>query len=1267
MGTLRDVLRSSDQKVVEQGCQCVARIAESFRHHPDKLEQLMSKDLLKAILQLLLPGTTNIVGTHIHTQFLRVLSITAKASPTLSVELLNMNIVDTLYQILTGVSPPEGDSPTLKTDSVMTMQALIHKPREQIFETLNVICELLPGIAKRGIPPCLFAFIIANSGLDDPSSPRNRSRRRSSNATLPEEKESPDDLRRRLLKENKPALKRFAGILLPTLTDAYTSTVNLNVRQKVLTAQLKMISNMDTDILKDALSGITFASHLATILSQQDHPTLVSSGMEAAELLLRRLPDVYRYHFYREGVISEIEKLALRLPDPLPPVQVEEEPSDESENEDHIGSSPVSSRSSSSSSHEAGPGDFTGFSTLTQQAKKFMEVHEKDETAAMKAKATGIMESLTELSEGLKSDKNPAMLFEELSTFFCADTLKSISSFELLNSGIVDSLLSILRSVPGMLALSSASWIYTNSSDSNNEQTRRSFLDVFMRDEADESPFSVLVKNLQDLLSRSEHFEVVTVHQNYDGNRSSASMLAKQLRLKLVAEEDSDIPRSYRNIMVSIHAIATFKALDDYLRPRIYISERPRVRRDRSGGLSGALAAFAAAAGLQHPGSSGLLPPGAGEGASSSSAPPPAPKTTRASRRSSGRGSTAAAPGSSTAAPKTPNAGPTEEQLECMDERPLPGDDDEIGDMDVLDDLDREMEDEDPEHEAGAVNMEVAGGKVTARKEDGTRVATPSNNTPAASTPAASTPTGRASASTPKSSTKKNFASINDWHIEFSINGHTISNDMTIYKAVQLNRNAATDEPSYRNIWSAVHPITFRRVIGAPPPDGPLSPSADNSQSSTTIPASLDKHKITSSILQLLSILHALNANIDDVFQDTEVGRPQAQPLSQFVNTKLTAKLNRQLEEPLIVASACLPSWSEDLSRFYPFIFPFETRHLYLQSTSFGYSRSMTRWQNSQQSGDSRQDRHRDDNRPFLGRLQRQKVRISRERILESAIKVMEIYGASPSVLEVEYFEEVGTGLGPTLEFYSSVSRAFVSKKLKLWRENDTPENSEYVFGQQGLFPAPMDEKMAESDNGKKLLHLFKIMGKFVARSMLDSRIIDIFFNPTFFRTGVTGEAAVPPSLGAVKTVDKDLARSLKLLRKFANAKKAVEDNQVLTARGKQERYREISFDGMRVEDLEIYFTLPGFDEIELVPNGADVKVTIHNVAEYIDNVITMTLGSGVQRQVEAFRAGFSQVFPYNALRSFTPDELVMLFGQVDEDWSLESMFPWLCRFGGGG
>ena len=98
---------SNDQRVVEQGSLCVSRIVESFKYHPSKLEALVSPDLLRAILRLLLPGTTNLIGPNIHTQFLRVLAFTAKASPALSAELFKMNVVETLYQILTGVSPAE--------------------------------------------------------------------------------------------------------------------------------------------------------------------------------------------------------------------------------------------------------------------------------------------------------------------------------------------------------------------------------------------------------------------------------------------------------------------------------------------------------------------------------------------------------------------------------------------------------------------------------------------------------------------------------------------------------------------------------------------------------------------------------------------------------------------------------------------------------------------------------------------------------------------------------------------------------------------------------------------------------------------------------------------------------------------------------------------------------------------------------------------------------------------------------------------------------
>lgn len=87
-------------------------------------------------------------------------------------------------------------------------------------------------------------------------------------------------------------------------------------------------------------------------------------------------------------------------------------------------------------------------------------------------------------------------------------------------------------------------------------------------------------------------------------------MLARQLKLKLVAEEGSDIPRSCSNVVVSIHAIATFQAFNDYLRPRILaataLSDRSGAststpQAGAAGMLSGFLAAFAAANGSSPP------------------------------------------------------------------------------------------------------------------------------------------------------------------------------------------------------------------------------------------------------------------------------------------------------------------------------------------------------------------------------------------------------------------------------------------------------------------------------------------------------------------------------------------------------------------------------------------------------------------------------------------------------------------------------------------
>ncbi|KAJ5773120.1 hypothetical protein N7457_008016 [Penicillium paradoxum] len=1275
MPTLLNVLASNDPKVVEQACLCVSRIVESFKHRPENLEELIDPAMLKAVIRLLLPGTTNLIGPHIHTQFLRVLAIVSKTSPRLSNELLKMDVVDTLYQILTGVSPPQDvDNTAVKMDSVLVMQALIHRPREQVFETLNVICELLPGVPSRDASK---TDNLLSSYFDSHMSIGLRS---------PKTKEAVEE-RRSLLVDCKAELKRFAMILFPTLTDAYSSTVNLHVRQKVLIAQLKMLHILEPSLIEDALRTVPYASFLAAILSQKDHPSLVSLALRCAELLFQRLEHVYQHQFHREGVISEIIKLSegslsgdKEIPDLVDSTNMDTttDPSrganravanngdDEDENEDdevddYDDEDDDHDMSDSEDDSMSGPRSLQKMDNalndvVIRDAQAFLEVYEATHGETVRAEALRILTALKSLASEIKSryahgGQNGHLLFKQLASYFGGEALESITSSELLNSGIIQVLLTVLG----------------NYQAPSIRESRAAFLQAFMgvsiSDKAQSqstatTPFSVLIRKLQDLLSRTEHFEVLTIsHNSLENTRSNAAyMLSKQLRLKLVADDESEIPRPYRNIMVSIHAIATFKALDDFLHPRIAMAEKPRSSRTRDSILS--QIANAARLRDQIASGSGLNLPGAAGGPHGTDGTyDPTTGHTRSHRSNR---------------VQEEDDDHDDEPLECADERQLTdeeedgGEDDEDEELNaIVDDLDEDMEN-DHVSDPSAVNMEVgSSGKVTARKEDGTRVGTPSQTTaskPSSSTPSATPNRTRnaslATAGRPFSSYAAATASVpQDWHLEFFVDGKPVTNETTIYRGVHHDREDL-DESSAKNVWSAVHTITFKRVSGPPPPEPSTLASTTQGASSEgdtlVIPASLDKDPTTSSIIRLLRVLHEMNATIDDILTDNKDSAITSEPLAQFINTKLTAKLNRQLEEPLIVASDCLPNWSEDLARLFSFLFPFETRHLFLQSTAFGYSRAMMRWQNSQSGEDSRRDMRRDD-RPFLGRLQRQKVRISRSRILDSALKVMELYGSSPSILEVEYFEEVGTGLGPTLEFYSTVSKEFSKKKLKIWRDADGSSSAEYAFGKRGLFPAPMSDEQAAHDYGKKQLNLFKVLGKFVARSMLDSRIIDISFNPAFFRIADT-LSSVAPSLGTVKLVDQDLANSLIMLKQFVSAKNAIEQDKSLSPAQKTEALQNITVQGARVDDLGLDFTLPGYPAIELIPDGTDIPLTIENVDVYIERVIDMTLGSGVRRQVDAFRAGFSQVFPFSSLRAFTPSELVMLFGQAKEDWSIETL-----------
>lgn len=166
----------------------------------------------------------------------------------------------------------------------------------------------------------------------------------------------------------------------------------------------------------------------------------------------------------------------------------------------------------------------------------------------------------------------------------------------------------------------------------------------------------------------------------------------------------------------------------------------------------------------------------------------------------------------------------------------------------------------------------------------------------------------------------------------------------------------------------------------------------------------------------------------------------------------------------------------------------------------------------------------------------------------------MHEFAHTKALLEIQYENEVGTGLGPTLEFYALVSQELQRADLDLWhgsenfkqkptsfageivksrpprppspearlassvrsalslrdrdRDREPPESSDleketsipspapdatYVSWPCGLFPQAIGRN-ARASHLSRVKAKFRFLGKFMAKAVMDSRMVRIFY-----------------------------------------------------------------------------------------------------------------------------------------------------------------------------
>ncbi|UYV65890.1 hypothetical protein LAZ67_3005823 [Cordylochernes scorpioides] len=529
--------------------------------------------------------------------------------------------------------------------------------------------------------------------------------------------------------------------------------------------------------------------------------------------------------------------------------------------------------------------------------------------------------------------------------------------------------------------------------------------------------------------------------------------------------------------------------------------------------------------------------------------------------------------------------------------------------------------------------------------------------------------------------------------LQFLIGEHVLPYNMTVYQAIRQfaasdgvpdgqETDIDSDNPlGSTNIWIQTHVIWYRPVASEEtdtPPSaskrwsgssrrsnkgGRTSPKKKSSDDlwnegivpeilsplipylSGSLPESVTHRDQSLEVITLLRVLYGLSSYWGSLY-DVSKQVPALSPI-EFVNPKLTGKANRQLQDPLAIMTGNVPSWLAQIAYACPFLFPFETRHLLFYVTSFDRDRALQRLLDMSPELSSQDSSER-----VTPRLERRKRTVSREELLKQAESVLQDLGNSKALLEIQYDGEVGTGLGPTLEFYALVSRELQRSELDIWRGSTT---GNYVIPlAPGLFPLPLSRN-SKPAHVARVRSRFKLLGRFLAKALMDSRVVDIGLSPAFYSWLLGQEATLGPKEMAL--VDPEFAQTLRHLEEVALIKQRLEQDKSQTPTSLKSALDNLKLDGQPIDALGLDFTLPGTPNLELQRGGRDMGVSAHNVDRYVKLVAHWSLVEGVRRQMEAFREGFESIFPLVQLGLFYPYELDQLFcGSAHAQWDLKTL-----------
>ncbi|XP_043120335.1 E3 ubiquitin-protein ligase TRIP12 isoform X5 [Puntigrus tetrazona] len=1296
-------LTHQDKKSVESTCLCFARLVDNFQHEENLLQQVASRDLLTNIQQLLVL-TPPVLSSGMFIMVVRMFSLMCSNCPCLAVQLMKQNIAETLRFLLCGAS----------NGSCQEQIDLVPRSPQELYELTSLICELMPCLPREGIF-AVDAMLKKGSAQTTEGAiwqwrddrglwhPYNRIDSRiietahqngedeislstlgrvytidfnsmqqinedTGTARAIQRKPNPlanpntgghlevrrEDARAQLMKEDPELAKCFIKTLFGVLYEVYSSSAGPAVRHKCLRAILRIIYFADAELLKDVLRNHAVSSHIASMLSSQDLKIVVGS-LQMAEILMQKLPDVFSVYFRREGVMHQVKNLA--------------------ESEVFLTSPPKACTSGTASlcTTTITTATTTAASNVTPDLGSPSFQHSMDDSLDLspQGRLSDVLKRKRLPKRGPRRPKySPPRDDDKVD-----NQAKSPTTTQSPKSSFLAS-------------LNPKTWgkLGTQTNSSNSEPSRTAGVSGLARVPPKDS-----VSNNRDKIKAwikeqaSKFVERYFNSESVDGSNPALNVLQRlctateQLNLQVDSgveclEEISSIVSESDVSSFEIQHSGLVKQLLLYLTSN---SERDTISRDER--IKRFLHVFFGCPipgqeplGRLDPTENGPLLALVHKMNNCLSQMEQFPVKVHDFPSGNGNGSRGSQ------ALKFFNTHQLKCQLQrhpdCTNVKQWKGGPVKIDPLALVQAIERYL---------------VVRGYGRIREEDEDSDDDGSDDEIDESLAAQFL----------------NSGSVRH-RLQFYIGEHLLPYNMTVYQAVRQfslqaeeERESTDDEANplgRAGIWTKTHTIWYKPVredeegckdaVGgkrgraqtAPTKTSPrnakkqdelwhegVCPSVTNPLESYLIsdpPEGITFDDPSMEVILLLRVLHSISRYWFYLYDNAAC--KEIIPTGEFINSKLTAKANRQLQDPLVIMTGNIPTWLTELGKTCPFFFPFDTRQMLFYVTAFDRDRAMQRLLdtnpeiNQSDSQDSR----------VAPRLDRKKRTINRDELLKQAESVMQDLGSSRAMLEIQYENEVGTGLGPTQEFYALVSQELQRADLGLWRGEEvtlsnpkagSQEGTKYMFSSRGLFAVPFG-RTTKPAHIAKIKMKFRFLGKLMAKAIMDFRLLDLPLGLPFYKWMLRHESSV--SSHDLVNIDPGVAKSIQHLEDIIRQKKRIEQDRSHTRETLQQALESLNMNGCSVEDLGLDFTLPGFPNIELKKGGKDVPVTIHNLEEYLRLVVYWTLNEGVSRQFESFREGFESVFPLHHLQYFYPEELdQLLCGSKSESWDVKTLME-CCR-----